>query len=124
MSIRTERVAGEVQKALSVPLARIASEISAGIISVTEVRMSPDLQTARVYLSVFGGSKSPTEVLTYIEAEEAGRIRHYLGRNVKLRYVPQLHFYIDDSLEHAMRINAILDSVRPDPAKEDGDVDA
>lgn len=118
MSIRTERVAGEIQKALSVPLARIASELSAGIISVTEVRMSPDLQQARVYISVFGGSRTPAEVLHHIESEEAGRVRHHIARNVKLRYVPQLKFYIDDSLDHALRINAILDSVRPATPEE------
>lgn len=119
MSIRTERVAGEVQKALAAPLARIASEINAGFISVTEVRMAADLQLARVYLSVFGGRCTPAEALTHIEENEMGRIRHHIAKAVKLRYVPQLRFYIDDSLDRALRINAILDSVKPTEESSD-----
>jgi ribosome-binding factor A len=118
VSIRTERVAGEVQKALAGPLQRIAEELSAGFITVTEVRISPDIQTARVYLSVYGGNKTSVEVLEHIEQEHAGRLRHHLGKSVRLRYVPQLKFYIDDTLDRAIRINAILDSVKP---KDDGD---
>ena len=113
MSIRMERVAGEIQKALTGPLQRVAEEISAGFITVTEVRMSPDLQNARIYLSVYGGKPTSVEVLEYIEKEHAGRLRHQLGKAVRLRYVPQLTFYIDDSLDRADRINAILDSVKP-----------
>ena len=113
MSIRTERVAGEIQTALAQPLQRIAEEIGAGLITVTEVRVSPDLQIAHVYLSVFGGKGTPGEVLQHIEDNEMGRLRHHLGRSVKLRYTPSLRFYIDDSLDHAQRINSILDSVRP-----------
>lgn len=108
-----QRVAAEIQKALAGPLQRIAEELSAGFITVTEVRMSPDLQTARVYLSVYGGKVSSGEALEHIERDETGRLRHQLGKAVRLRYVPQLKFYIDDSLDRAMRINAILDSVKP-----------
>ena len=118
VSIRTERVAGEIQKALAEPLRRIAEELSAGFITVTEVRVSPDLQTARIYLSVFGGSRTPTDVLQHIEDNEAGRLRRDVAKSVRLRYAPQLKFYIDDSLDRAMRINALLDTVKP---KDDED---
>lgn len=113
MSIRTERVASEIQKALAGPLQRIAEEVSAGFITVTEVRMSPDLQIARVYLSVYGGRATSVDVLEYIEREHAGRLRHTLGKLVRLRYVPQLQFFIDDSLDRAERIHSILDRVAP-----------
>ncbi len=122
MSIRTERVAGEIQKALAGPLRTIAEELSAGFISVTEIRLSADLQLARVYLSVFGGRRSPAEVLDHLEEHEMGRLRHQLAKSVRLRYTPQLKFYIDDSLDRAQRIEAILDRVRPaDEDREDGD---
>lgn len=125
MSIRTERVSGEIQKALASPLQRIAGELSAGFITVTEVRMSPDLQIARVYVSVFGGSKTPAEVLEYMDKVEAGRIRHHIAKTVRLRYVPQLKFFIDDSLDRAQRIEALLDSVKPftEPAENADNVD-
>lgn len=113
MSIRTERVSGEIQKALAPPLQRIGQEMGAGLVTVTEVRMSPDLQIAHVYISVYGGKHTPAEVLQHIESEEMGRLRHLVGRTVQLRYTPQLRLYIDDSLDRALRINAILDTVRP-----------
>jgi ribosome-binding factor A len=122
VSIRTERVAGEIQKALAAPLQRIAEELSAGLITCTEVRMSPDLQVARVYLSVFGGKPTPTEVLEHIDSEEMGRLRHHVAKSVRLRYAPELKFYIDDSLDRAQRIMTILDRVRPTDGapEEDG----
>lgn len=125
MSIRTERVAGEIQKALANPLRAISEEISAGLVTVTEVRLSPDLQLARVYLSVFGGKRTPAEVLDHIEQHESGRLRHHLSKAIRLRYSPQLKFYIDDSLDRAQRIEAILDSVKPpDEVPEDGETHA
>lgn len=124
MSIRTERVSGEIQKALALPLKSISEEISAGFITVTEVRLSPDLQTARVYISVFGGKRTPAEVLHHIEQHESGRLRHRIAKAVRLRYAPQLKFYIDDSLDRAMRIETLLDSVKPkDEVSVDGEPD-
>ncbi len=124
MSIRTERVAGEIQKALATPLRSVSEEIGAGFITVTEIRLSADLQLARVYLSVFGGKRTPAEVLDHIEEHEAGRLRHAVSKAVRLRFVPQLKFYIDDSLDRANRIEAILDSVKPkDGSWEHGDSD-
>jgi ribosome-binding factor A len=112
VSIRTERVAGEIQKALASPLRSIAEELSAGFISVTEVRLSADLQLARVYL--FGGKGiTPAEVLDQIDKHYMGRVRHHLASSLRLRYTPQLQFFIDDSLDRAQRIEAILDRVRP-----------
>ena len=118
MSIRTERVAGEIQKALAGPLQRIAEELSVGFITVTEVRMSPDLQLARVYVSVYGGKATSVDVIEYIDRDHAGRLRRHVGKTVRLRYTPELKFYIDDSLDRADRINALLDSVKP---KDDAD---
>lgn len=122
MSIRTERVAGEIAKVLATPLQNIATELNAGFIGVTEVRMSPDLQLARVYLSIFAGKKSSTEVVNYIEKEMAGRLRYIIGKNIRLRYVPQLRFFVDDSLDQARRIDAILEQVRV--KGDEGDSDA
>jgi len=113
VSIRTERVASEITKALASPLKTIADDLSAGFITVTEVRMSPDLQLARVYISVFGGKVTPTEVVAYIEEHEAGRVRSHIARKLNLRYTPQLCFYVDDSLDRAQRIHELIDRVKP-----------
>ncbi len=119
MSIRTERVAGSVQRALARPLSKLASEISAGLITVTSVKMSPDLRIARVYFSVYGGQLSPAKVLARIE-DQAPHLRHEVATEIQLRYAPELRFYIDDTLDNMERISTLLQKVREDyPSRTD-----
>lgn len=78
------------------------------MISVTVVRTAPDLGFAKVYLSIFpkGGEK---EILKTCN-EQVGQIRHLLAQKVRkqLRKLPELHFYQDDSLDYAERIEELL----------------
>lgn len=78
------------------------------LISVTVVRISPDLGVAKVYLSIFPSGKSQ-ELLEEI-SEMTGYFRNLLGQKVKnqLRVVPELHFYLDDSLDYIDNINNLL----------------
>lgn len=116
MSIRTEKVSSELRQALARPLADIASEISAGFITVTHVRMSPDLRIARVYLSVFGGKISQEQTVAKV-SERAGSLRKHVNTKVRLRFSPELHFYLDDTLDAISHIETLLKNVPP-PAKE------
>lgn len=118
MSIRTEKVSSELRQALARPLADIASEISAGFITVTHVRMSPDLRIARVYLSVFGGKISPEQTVAKV-SDRVGSLRKHVNTKVRLRFSPELHFYLDDTLDAISHIETLLKNVPP-PAKETG----
>ncbi len=77
------------------------------MITVTKVYVTSDLSIARVYLSVFG--KNPTEIINLVEMK-AGEIRKQLGKRVKnqLRHVPELRFFIDDSLDYIENIENLL----------------
>lgn len=79
------------------------------LVSVTQVRMSPDLGTAKAYISIFGVKDK--EVILQGITKQAGAIRHTLGRKVRhqLRIVPHLQFFLDDSLDYADRIDDLLD---------------
>lgn len=110
MSIRTEKVASVVQEALVRPLSALSSEILAGFITVTSVKMSPDMRIARVYLSVFGGKISPEEALRLIELRNK-KIRHEVASNVQLRFAPELKFFLDDTLDAMERIDKLLKNV-------------
>lgn len=124
MSIRTERVASVIQQALTRPMSKIASELSAGLITVTSVRMSPDLRIAKVYLSIFGGQISPEKALTRIE-DQAKQIRHEVASSVRLRYAPELRFYLDDTLDNIDRISGLLKKVREEyPPHNNSDTDS
>lgn len=121
MSIRTEKVGSELRQALARPLTEIASEIAAGFITVTHVRMSPDLRIARVYLSVFGGKISPEQTVAKV-SERAGSLRKQVSAKVRLRFSPELHFYVDDTLDAISRIETLLKNVPP-PAKNSDDAE-
>ena len=108
-SIRQEKIAGVIQKELSQIFRVEARSICQGaMVSVTVVRMSPDMGVAKVYLSVFGvGSKE--DVIKSIK-ENSKTIRHQLAQITRnqLRRVPELIFYLDDSLDYANEIEQLL----------------
>lgn len=110
MSIRQEKVAKLIQRDLGEIFQQVGTDILPGkMISVTVVRTAPDLRMARVYLSVFPTDTSKAD-LKAIKAH-AGEIRFQLGQRIKnqLRNVPELFFYLDDSLDYAERIDELLD---------------
>jgi len=85
-----------------------------GFVTVTEVRMSPDLKHARVYVSVFeGGEEGKQESVAALQRAE-GFLRRSLGRRLRLRYVPHLRFVVDDTLDHSARIEELLEESSSD----------
>lgn len=108
-SIRQEKVAKLVQQELSIIFQQGARSTYRGaMITVTTVRMSPDLGNARVYLSIFApGDKG--DMLQLVRSNISS-IRYELGNKVRhqLRGVPNLDFHIDDSLDYAERIDDLL----------------
>lgn len=111
MSIRAEKVASVVRRVLAEPINNLAREFSAGLATVTSVRMSPDLQVAKVYLSVFGGKLLPLKFISILE-ERSGSLRKSVGANIRLRVTPELRFFLDDTLDEMDRIQKLLDSVK------------
>ncbi len=108
-STRQKKVSKEILRELSVYFQRNASVFAkGGMITVTTVRVSPDLGVAKVYLSIFAVDDKE-EVVKAIR-ERAWEVRKYLGKEVRhqLRVVPQLLFYLDDSLDVIERIDDLL----------------
>lgn len=107
-SIRQNRVEGVIQEELSVFFQRNAREICLGaMVSVTIVRVSADLSIARIYLSIFAGPDKK-EVLQSIH-DNTRKIRGEVGKRLKnMHKIPELLFYIDDSMDYAMEIEKLL----------------
>lgn len=109
--MRQQKVARQIQKDISDILGRELQEMLRGrLVSVTEVRVSPDLSFAKVFISVFPFDKSG-EVMAVL-TENLRPIRHSLGTRVRnqLRIVPELAFALDDSLEYIEHIDNLLKS--------------
>jgi len=108
-TIRQEKVAKLLQQELAVIFQRETRNFFTGaLITVTVVRISPDLGVAKVYLSIFM-PKGRDEIFEKIR-EENWRIRKWLGEKVgkQLRIVPNLQFFLDDSLDYADEIDRLL----------------
>ncbi len=108
-STRQQKVARQVQKDLAEILrGRGMAAYDGAMLTVSGVKISPDLALAKVYVSVFPSSKAEA-VMAQLEAETP-RLRGELGRRVakQLRIVPELTFHLDDSLDYVEHIDQLL----------------
>lgn len=116
---RVRRVAEQVKKDVS---QIIGSEMKdprlAGITSVTDVQLSRDLRYASIYVSIFGSDLEKQETLqTLIKA--TGFIRTEIGKRIRLRYTPDINFYLDNSIEYGAHIERVIKSLKEDEKSED-----
>ena len=105
---RLNRVSRLLQKELASIFQSQTRAMHGVLVSVTRVKISPDLSICTSYLSIFPSDKSE-ELLNNIRANEK-TIRYDLGQRVRnqLRIVPELRFFIDDSLDYMERIDSLL----------------
>ena len=108
-STRQLKVARQLQRDLAeIIRSRGMAAFGGAMLTVSEVRISPDLSIAKVYVSIFPSEKQK-EVMETLEQEKKS-IRGELGRQVakQLRIVPELDFYLDTSLDYAEHIEELL----------------
>ncbi|WP_460907067.1 30S ribosome-binding factor RbfA [Spirosoma areae] len=119
-SKRQQKVSRQLQRDLSEIFQRDVPHLFSGaFITVTSVRVSPDLSMARVYLS-FLATKNKQLLLETIQ--EKGKIlRQHLGERVRhqLRIVPELSFYLDDTADYADKMDKLFAGIEIPPAPED-----
>ena len=108
-STRQNKVARLIQRELAGILQMLGRDITTGkMVTLTRVRMTPDLSIAKVYLSVF-----PSEDVELVIDNIKGHvisIRHQLGQKIRhqVKAIPELHFYLDDSLDYIDNIESLL----------------
>ena len=122
MSIRTEKVAEEIKHQIAGILTRDLAELHLGLVTVTRVRISKDLKNAKIYLS-FIGNKEPSDVCLEKVKNRKKQIRMHLGAKVHLRFVPELDFYFDDTIEYASRIDELIKDIHKDDKPDDSKSD-
>ena len=111
---RAKRVGQQIQRALSELIRRELRDPRLGMITLTDVRMSPDLGYAKVYYSVLGADPHlAQEILT----QAAGLLRAPLGRALGIRHSPELRFVQDELIESGARLSALInEAVKKDVA--------
>ena len=104
---RASRVGDQIREDLSALLARNVQDPGIGFLTITHVKVSPDLQQARVYYTTIGDEKARQET-----ARALGRampfLRRQIGQRLRLKRVPELTFFYDETIEKGDRIERIL----------------
>ena len=117
MTDRMRRVNESVRAVVADAIADLADP-RIGIVTVTGVRVSPDLHDARIYVSVFGGAKKKRAALAALETAH-GVLQGRLARELKLKRTPILAFEYDPSVERGVHMAKLIDELAPEDHPSD-----
>ncbi|MEE9133741.1 MAG: 30S ribosome-binding factor RbfA [Gemmatimonadota bacterium] len=117
---RKQRVAKLLKEEISRLLQREVKDARIGMVTVTDVEVTADLKYATVYFQTSGDEGRKTEALEGLSSA-AGFLRSRLGRELRLRRVPELRFAIDPTQEKAARIAELLAEVRASEQQGEGE---
>lgn len=112
-STKQKKVAGVIQEALSEIFQREnLSMVKGGMVTISEVSVSPDLLIAKVYLSLFQ-VKEPAQFMKELE-KHVPELRHRLGNVIRnqVRRIPELHFYLDETMDQVFRLEEIFKQIK------------
>lgn len=119
MTSRRQRQVGELlHQEISQLIQHRTQDPRLGFVTVTGVDVSPDLRQAQVYITVLGNDVDAQSTLAGLTSA-AGYFRRELGQSLALRHVPLLTFKFDHSLEHGLRIDSLLDSIKEELDESD-----
>jgi len=107
---RTSKVGETIREALVEVFRRDLKDGRLAMVSITEVEVSPDLHFAKVFIS--GLNEEDTKKIAADMNGQGGRIRHFLGQRIRLRYTPELDFRYDETTARAGRIEELLHDIK------------
>ncbi len=114
---RLRRVEELVREIISEKLIRELDIPDVGRLSLTRVEMTTDLKIAKVYFSIYGSDEEKERIFHSLKVQKK-EIRWLLGKEIDLKFVPELYFYIDESIERAERINELIREIHKEEDKE------
>ena len=107
---RPSRVADQLRAEIAEVIAREVHDPGIGFLTITHVKVTPDLQTARVYYTTLGDAKARKESSRALERARPF-LRRQIGRRLRLKRVPELEFFFDEAIERGDRIEQILQEI-------------
>jgi ribosome-binding factor A len=108
---RALKVAQTIKKELAEMIQRdLKDERLKGLISITDVECTSDLRSTKVHISVFGDNTNAEKVVEALN-EHAGYMRGEVCRRLKLRFAPEMHFRLDESLERGSKVTELLGKI-------------
>jgi ribosome-binding factor A len=111
MGMRSERVEGQLKKEISKILLEDLKDPRIGFVTITRIDLTGDLRYARIYFSILGDDKAKEEGLKGIKSA-MGFIRKLIAERMKLRYVTELYFKLDNSLEYSINLEKTFERIK------------
>jgi ribosome-binding factor A len=111
---RAKRLGEQIQRELTELLRRHVKDERIGNVTITQVNVTGDLRSARVYYLVFGKEGADPSVQRGLESA-AGFLRNALSKALMIRYTPTLSFELDTSIEHGVRLTQLINSLNKPP---------
>ena len=108
MGIRSERVQVQLKREISKILQEDLKDPRVGFATITRIDLTGDLRHARIYFSILGDEANQESSVEGIESA-AGFIRKLIGERLKLKYVPELSFKLDKSIEYSMKLERVFE---------------
>ncbi len=115
---RSQRLGMQMQRDISKLLEQELAERVPGMVTFTHVKLSDDLRNARVYFSYLGNETDRAYVEEYLMRERK-RIRSQVGRELRVRHIPELDFKFDPSVEQGLRIEELLEEIKKEPGERE-----
>ncbi len=116
MSHRIEKFENLVKEEISLIFLFKLKDPLFGFVTITNVKVSPDLKTAKIYLSVFEKERRE-EILGKITTQ-AKYIRSELASRIRVKFVPELKFFIDDTIDYVEKIEGLIKKIHEDDSKK------
>ena len=110
---RAQRLSELLKKEISNILLREVKDPRIGFVSVTNIEVTGDLRHAKVYVSVYGNKKERADTMEGLE-KARGFIRRLLAERINVYHTPEILFRYDDSIQHGVQINKLLEKVKKD----------
>jgi ribosome-binding factor A len=121
MTHRLDKVASLIKEELSLIFLHKVQDSTVGLVTVTNVKVSPDIRHAKIYLSVYDKEKR-NAAFEKVNGMK-GMIRSELASRVQLRFVPELHFFIDDTLDYVEKIEGLFKEIHSSDKIDESDIE-
>ena len=108
---RTDRVADSIKSILGQIFLNKLFLNHDGLVTITNVKISRDLRYAKVFISFLSSNDQSYDILKELDKNKK-YLRLHLGQQLPTKYVPEINFYIDDTLDHAFKINNLIEQTK------------
>jgi len=112
MSHRIDKVENLIKEEISLIFLHKLDNLNLGFVTITNVRVSPDLKIAKIYVSVF--EKEKREIVLKKIEDKKGFIRSELAHRIRIKFIPELKFFIDDTLDYVEKIDGLIKKIHQD----------